>query len=204
MDDADPLNICMATDLQAGFQNQLGNGILNPQSEQCQRYMAQYCAKKWDGYCEYLSNSTERTVPNALLMNGTNPQSIHGAGSLLSRGQILLRNTAMEKYRIAMSENSRLVYEPFDPTTSSSPLMAKWIPTNGRPCIPVYGVNPDEIDSDPVMDRILIQPYIAIDILINIYVNMKKYDTLDQLQNTKLGRFFGTRAFQDAYRASLA
>lgn len=53
-----------------------------------------------------------------------------------------------------------------------------------------FSVNPFNIDSDPVMNKILEQPHIAIDILQDIHKNMKRTNKLGQLNCTKLGNFF--------------
>ena len=52
--------------------------------------------------------------------------------------------------------------------------------------------NPKTIDNDIVMDKILAKPQIAIDILINIYNNMKASNMIDDLKNTKLGNYFSS------------
>ena len=51
-------------------------------------------------------------------------------------------------------------------------------------------VNPETIDIDPVMDKILMKPQIAALILVNIYNTMKRKGTLGDLTKTKLGRFY--------------
>jgi hypothetical protein len=88
--------------------------------------------------------------------------------------------------------NATKVYEPFDPTIASSPLISYWKPnectnSSGRP---EYSVDPKEIDNDPVMNKILQKPQIALDILKNIYYTMKRNGTLKQLNETKLGNFY--------------
>ena len=40
------------------------------------------------------------------------------------------------------------------------------------------------------MNKILIKPRIAIDILANIYITMSRNGTINQLSKTKLGKFF--------------
>ena len=65
--------------------------------------------------------------------------------------------------------------------------------------IPEYAVNPLTIDTDIVMNKILMNPTIATNILINIYNTMKRRGTLSGLKNTKLGNFYNTRAFNSYF-----
>jgi hypothetical protein len=111
-----------------------------------------------------------------------------------------------------MSSNCIREYEPFDPTVANSPLIGKWMAiggsgcgtnSNNNSCIPVYAVDPKVIDSDPVMNKILEDPFIAIDILVNIYVNARRTGELEGLKNTKLYRqVFSSPAFQQLVQQS--
>jgi hypothetical protein len=51
------------------------------------------------------------------------------------------------------------------------------------------------IDNDPVMNKILAQPWIAMDILINIFNHRKRSGTLEKLRGTKLYRLYGNPGF---------
>jgi hypothetical protein len=63
-------------------------------------------------------------------------------------------------------------------------------------CIPIYGVDPKTIDNDPVMNKVLAQPWIAMDILVNIYNHASRSGELQNLTGTKLYKFFMTDDFQ--------
>jgi len=211
---SNPLSVCAVSGLDAGFNNKLGYGMLNPNGEQCQAFMAQYCATVgWDPVCEYKSKDIRRTYPNTQQnCNGPNGSCFGpGVGSQLTSGQMLIRNTAAEKYLVAMSDHCRREYQPFDPTDANSPLISTWVAAgdqcgggncDGRgTCVPIYNVNHKEIDHDPVMNKILAQPWIAMDILVNIYNNRRRTGTLHQLTNTRLGQHFGTQQFQETVRS---
>lgn len=196
-----PLSICAVPGLQAGFNNVLGSSFLNPQGSQCQLFMANYCGEEWTSTCEYLSYNDNKTYPNTLVnCNFPTGGSCQGSGigNVFTGGEILIRNSAYYKYLDAMSSNCGMEYVPFDPTNASSPLMGRWKSSdcNGKPCIPMFKVDPKTIDNDPLMDRILKKPIIAIDILINIYRTMSRSRQIQQLKNTKLGRFFESELFQ--------
>jgi hypothetical protein len=207
----DPLSYCLVSGIESGFNHTLGGGssLIGPESSQCQLFMAQYCAQNNDGACAYAYNDNNVIYPNAVIgCNGPNGScSGPGLGNGLTKGQFLLRNVAAEKYLSAMSSNCIRLYEPFDPTVAFSPMVSKWVPSGNNcagsgncdasnVCIPVYDVNAKTIDSDDVMNRILLQPYVAIDILINIYNHRLRSRRLNELANTKLGRFLSSSAFQ--------
>jgi len=189
-----PLSVCAVPALDAGFNNQLaGNGILSPESSQCIAIMPMICSQNWNGVCEYMSNDTNRALYNPQqnnILGGSCGGS--GIGSLLTKGQMLIRNTASEKYLVAMSDNCHREYEPFDPTAADSPLISRWVSNTDAPnaCIPIYAVDPHTIDSDPLMHKLLDNPVIGMDILINIYNNAKANNRLHHLNNTRLGNFF--------------
>lgn len=203
--ESSPLSYCALSGLESGFQHTLGYGtsLLGPNSTQCQRFMSQYCAHNpegWNGVCEYLSQNTMRYLPNAIQpSNGPNGSCLgSGLGNAVTSGQILIRNTAAEKYLKMMSGNCRADYEPFDPTVASSPLLRSWYSPSGgtNKCIPIYDVDAKTIDNDVVMNKILSQPWIAMDILTNIYNNRVRTNTLQELQGTKLYQFFQAKDFK--------
>ena len=111
----------------------------------------------------------------------------------MTSGEILIRNTAIRKYLIEM-KGGKKIFEPFDPTVADSPMVSKWVPDGnylGIPMTPVYSVDPRTIDTDAVMNKILMKPAIAKDVLIGIYKTTKARGQLNQLKNTNLGKFFG-------------
>lgn len=208
----DPLTYCTVPGIESGFSHTIGGGnsLVGPNSAQCQLFMGQYCSQNWDGVCEYMSKDESRIYPNMVASCNTTSGSCNGSGigNILTKGQILIRNAASEKYLKAMSKNCVKVVEPFDPTSAFSPLISKWVPsgnscsgfgncdTSGTSCIPIYDVNPQNIDRDNLMKKILEQPWIAIDILTNIYNNRLRSGNLHELVNTDLGNFFKSKSFQ--------
>ena len=173
--------------------------MYGPLSKNCQMFMSEYCATKWDSFCEAASNNPSSWIPNSMqccLLKGD------VACSGLRAGDVLIRNTAARKYLIRMY-GARKKYEPFDPNVPNSALISYWIsekgcPIQGHCSVPVYAVDPKTIDADPVMNKILDKPGIAPDILTNIYQTMKRMDTLKQLRGTRLGHFYSSNpAFKD-------
>jgi len=166
-----------------------GDNFLNhggQHSPQSQWFLSDYCAQGWDDYCELASKNVQSRFPNDMDMFKTSPPD-------LTAGDILIRNTASRKYLVKMIAGKK-VFEPFDPTVAESPMISKWIwDSYNNPNVhmrPVYAVDPATIDDDIVMDKLLMNPSIAKDILLNIYNTMKSQGTLHKLKNTKLDIFF--------------
>jgi hypothetical protein len=164
----------------------------------CQAFMAQYCADKWDDVCEFVSNNHSRNYPNNLQKCGTGSDV---ACNDLTAGEILIQNTASYKYLVDLGGGCSIKYEPFDPTVAASPLVAYWYNgcnTQGNGgCTPVYEVDPTSIDNDPVMNKILAKPIIAWTILVNIYNTAKRKGTLEGLKGTKIYNLFLSIPFQN-------
>ena len=153
----------------------------------CQWFLSDYCAQGWDGYCELASKNTQIRFGSVMNFNDVN----HNLE--MTSGEILIRNTAIRKYLIEM-KGGKKIFEPFDPTVADSPMVSKWVPDGnylGIPMTPVYSVDPPTIDTDAVMNKILMKPAIAKDVLIGIYKTTKARGQLNQLKNTNLGKFFG-------------
>lgn len=193
-----PLTYCMTTNLDNSFVHTAGKRKGND-SKSCQMFMSDYCANKWDNVCEYASQNTDSYYPNGIsscMKNIKGACIATGLGNQFTQGDILVRNTAAKKYLTQMSANCELKYEPFDPLVASSPMIRYFEPSCNSGCVPVYEVDPNQIDHDPVMNKILQNPLIAMDILINIYNTAKRLGKFDALKNTKLYRFFITAPFQ--------
>lgn len=189
-----PISYSIGSNMDQNFLHGSSSTIFTKQdSRNSQLFLSEYCAQGWDGFCEVASRNATKGLPNqAENSNG------FGMGNCLTQdlnsGDILIRNTASKKYLKGMGGCTKKT-EQFDPTVASSPLISSWKPNQDNVsmvCIPVYGVNPKEIDNDVVMDKILRKPSLAMDILINIYNNAKRDGTLIQLKGTKLGNFFET------------
>lgn len=157
-----------------------GHGLLND-SRAAQVYAANYCSKNWNQICEISSADDDTNVVNLV-----KPTVLRR----LSRGEILVRNTAITKYMVGVYGAVKK-QEYLHPQDSTSPIVTYWKSKNElHPMHMDFSVNPSTIDSDPVMNKILEKPYIAMDILQNIHNNMKRTNKLGQLNGTKLGNFF--------------
>lgn len=192
-----PLTYCIDNTTDQKFLH--GSDSYGQHSKPCQEYLSTYCSEKWDNHCEEASINP-KMLPNNIehlgITRGIPKQT-------LNAGDTLIYNTAAKKYLISMGNCSRK-YEPFDPTVASSPIISYWVGNKdgcrsgmcdrSRPvgCDPVYSVNPVGLDSDIVMNKILSNPDIAMDILVNIYINMRNTGRLKSLVGTKLGLYYNT------------
>jgi len=193
-----PLTYCATSDLDNSFLHTAGQRK-GPYSEACQNYMSDYCSANWDGVCEYVSQNTNSSFPTAININGSIGMELSpGIGSGLTMGELLIRNTAIKKYISKMS-GCVFNYEPFDPLNPSSPMIrvlsSDQCSDSGN-CISTFEVSADGLNEDPVMNKILMKPSVAIDILINIYNTMNRKGTLSSLQGTRLWNFFQTQQFK--------
>jgi hypothetical protein len=208
---SNPVSYCFTSALDSSFAHGGvgGNGYMGADNKQCQIFMGAYCADEWNGVCEYAS----RNIQTGGVVNFLAPCNGMQGGTEVTKGDVLVRNTASEKYLQKMSSNCQRVYEPFDPTTAGSPLISTWKPASEgcgsgncpstNSCIPIYGVDPKTVDADPVMNKILAKPQIAMDILINMYTNMVKIGSLHLLRGTKLYQYFSSATFQNIVNSKL-
>lgn len=187
-----PLTYCISRTVGNKFTHgSITDTVSSVNGKHCKAFMAQYCANKWDDVCEYESKNKSRLYPNYIQKCGSD---IGVACEGLTTGEILIQNTATYKYLVKMGGSQcSLVHEPFDPTVASSPLVAFW--SGG--CVPIYAVNPKEIDNDPVMNKILNKPIIAWSLLINIYNTAIRKKILHTLKGTRIHKFFMSKPFQN-------
>lgn len=195
-----PLSYCLLNTVDQGFlHGGIGLTVSSPKGHNCQSFMATYCAKnptEWQqgGVCHVAS--INKSVNGANTLQNCNDPNIG-----LNQGDILVANTAARKYLLGTGSDCCLKWQQFDPTVSSSPFISTFVEghcNNG--CIFEYGVNPDTIDNDPVMTRILNKPDIAKGILVNIYNTAVRKGKLYELKDTMIYRFFMTKTFQDYIR----
>ncbi len=179
----DPLTYCIGNNASQRFNHGSHAVTFGQNSKPCQVYMANRCAQNWDGVCEYAASkrANEEYGQVADVMFAGNYQSIG-----LSPGDVLLKNTAEDRFRVNML-NCELKTEPFNPVNPSSPYISYYV---GQQCIPQFAVDPSTIDNDIVMNKILDNPKIAKQLLVNIKNTMTRDGTFHLLKGTRLGNFY--------------
>lgn len=196
-----PLNYCLMSGLDSGFNNGgIGDTIGSPVDKHCQAFMSEYCASNWNGICEQQSQNQSKSFPNTLQRCGGVNSSVTGTIGCdnITAGDVLVANTAARKYLSKMNGDCYLKQEPFDPTVAGSPMISFWQGSCGNNmCVPVYEVDPKTIDADPVMNKLLAKPIIALTLLVNIYNTARRTQKLNQLKGTQIFNFFMSQPFQN-------
>lgn len=176
-----PLTYCIDTTYDQRFNHGGNSSVYGQSNKACQAFLSDYCAKNWDGFCEVASQNKNVDYPNNLApCNSKKPCSQVG----MNQGEILIRNTAAKKYLTSMG-NCQKIYQPFDPTVADSPMIYTW--ESNYECVPEYEVDPNTIDQDIVMNKMLMNPKLYSDIFINMFNTMKRKGTLMSLEGTRLG-----------------
>ena len=179
---SNPINYCLGDTLNKSFLNPTSTNMISQFNKPCQAFMSDYCSLGWDNVCEISSSNVSESYPNMI-----GPTYSNYDGQILKAGEIMILNTAMKKY---LSKDSICFweYEIFDPMSSNSPLIRK---LNFNKSYIFYEIEDvKNIDNDEVMNKILENPRIGIDILGNIYSTMKFKKRLQELNGTKLGKFY--------------
>lgn len=149
-----PLSYCLSDGVDNSFMHGgYASSILNRKSEPCQNYFSEYCSNNWDEYCEMESKNQYK------MSNSVNTKQNNSSVNGLNAGEVLIYNTAIKKYIIKRDGNCQLIKKQFDPTVGSSPFYSTWISGDSKcasencennsegVCVPIYGVQPSNIDS---------------------------------------------------------
>jgi hypothetical protein len=190
-DTNNPLTYCVSNNMNQLFLHGSGAVTLSPESRECQLFMSDYCAQGWDGYCEVANMNKQTITPDEMNYSG------NSNGLFLTAGEKLVKNTASRKYLVDMLYGTKK-YQYFDPNVPNTAVINYWEPdVYGHPetMVPIYAVRADDVDADPVMDKLLNKPEIAPEILVGIYNTMKVTGRLDELNGTKLGYFFKNNTY---------
>ncbi len=178
----DPLSYFLGSQVDSRFQH--GNfQRLDATSPQAQSYMAERCANNYDGYCEYYyqtngpQNTNRQLFPNQVFGN----DSYSSQTTALSTGDQMIKNAS--NLRFCSFDSCAKRCEPFDPMDPLSPMVTTY---TGQ-CVPIANkIDPKTIDNDPLMNRVLANPRINPELLINT-CNTSMRNNVD-LSGTKLGK----------------
>lgn len=176
-----PVTYCVANRIDSQMSHGSASHNLNSNSAECQSFMSDYCANhSHDTVCQIAFNNPEKHHPNHL---ANNPVHLE-----LTAGEILVRNTAMKKFTKSV-QNGIQVHQPFDFNVAHSPLISFWKPVDhSKPMVITYEIeNFVNIDNDDVLNRILMKPTIALDILHGLWETHKNDS---RLEGTHLGGFY--------------
>ena len=203
---ADPLYYCTTDYMDSQFLHGAQGRTFGRYNLNCSEFLSARCAMNWDDVCEAMSKDKETRFPDTTASISMYPLQ----RTDLTYGEQLIRDSAYKKYKI-QSYNCNLVCEPFDPTVVNSPVIcyesrAATSAENsvdrysfssgnieGAYCQSTYAITPVQalvLDNDPIMNKILNKPQIAMELLEDIYTGMKNTKTLGLLKGTRLGLFY--------------
>lgn len=162
---ANPWSYCAIQGPDSFFANETLGGTIGPGSVNCQAWMAEECSKEWSDMCEYVyQNQTSRNQPNTLNRTA-------GADRLNTNtaGQNLVANSVERAF--CSYANCVPIEQPFNPTIPGSPNFTVYVGPDGQPdsCLPVCSVNPDTVDNDPLVEKMVQNPEICSSTMTNIF-----------------------------------
>lgn len=204
----DPLLYCVLDTMDSQFLHGAPGRTFGKYSSNCYQLLTDRCSKNWDQLCEAISRDKTTNYPNSGGPVSGYEYTCQNT-PCLPYGEQILRDSAFKKYRAEM-KGCNVKCEPFDPTVVNSPLICYdtrsqctagpngtevCIGDNpeGGMCVNIYKLTDDQVrglDQDPVMNKILNKPEIALDLLEKIYKNMKNDNRLSALRGTRLGKFY--------------
>lgn len=183
-----PLTYCIGDNFDIKFNHGPGSEDYGQYSEQCQLFLSQYCADNWDGYCDLAATNDNNSFPNFL----DNTDALRG----LTAGDILVKNTAERKYSRYLGQ-CNFYCQPFDYLNPNSDYVCRqnsvYCGVNGQfsgcsdnvsgVCEKYYDIDlqKENIDKDPVLNRLMDKPYLAPHILkalCKILLVTKRFETI--------------------------
>jgi len=158
-----------------------------PSSEKSHLYMAERCAKNWDGACELMSRNEQKALSN---VGGINSSTfyIRPPPSDLTIGDVLVDNAGVQRFCDLSS--CSFTQESFNPVDPDSPMIKKYGAMDcGKKCNPVC-MPPNDPDKDVLLNKVLDRPDKHVDLLVNMYKNVTKNNKREQYKNTRVGMVF--------------
>lgn len=199
----DPVYYCALDGLDSQFA--FGSTGFQKGNYLCSEYMSNRCAAEWDAVCQATLENPAYKYPR--------PECCPAG---LTDGQAMLREAAFKHFLIG-TKNCWSACEPFDPTVADSPLVCRQIdtaPTTGMspfviwaldgkqvagcpaldnpPCEKYYGMTEAQmrhLDQDPIMQNLLLAPYIAMDLLAALAQWVKQTHNIDKICHTQFYTF---------------
>lgn len=163
--DTDPWSYCAIQGPDMKFAHAPLGDTHGPNSENCQAWMAEECAKNWTDMCEYVyQTQNTKSYPNTLNRT-SNANRLNQA----TAGQNLVANSVERAF--CSYANCVAVEQPFDPTVAGGPTFTVHVGPDGTPdsCVPVCSVNPATVDNDPLVAKMIQNPEVCNSTMTNIF-----------------------------------
>ena len=182
-DPSNPLTFCLWDNATSNFIHGASALDYKPYCAECSTYMkeignGQHGFGPWgtiningqlQSYCEfYVQNNTSKRHPNLGAINSPAFELYNNACRVKNTvGENLIRNTAELRFLKYMKGCSSNTLSSFDPNIAAISFIN--LSQNNCGNCPVIVTIPDDIDDDLVMNRVLLQPKVATDVLAYIW-----------------------------------
>lgn len=158
-------------------------------SKKAQQFMSDKCSRNWDGYCEISSKDKDTSHPNML-------ETGYDDNKHFTAGERLIRNSFKKKFMFQL-KGCKIDWEVYDPTDVDSHIVSNLVSTcPGKECIINYCPSIEQINNmnnDLLVKKVIKNPKIVLDILINMYYTIINYKINDMnfmnaIQNSLLSK----------------
>ena len=204
----DPVTYCVLDGLDSQFMHGSTGMIFGKGNFKCSEYMSNRCAAQWDDVCQSYSETTTNKFPRPTCC----PKG-------LNDGEAFLRETAFKKYLLktfgcfsvcepfdpTVADSPLVCYQtPTAPTTGPTGaeiwmLDGKMYDCQNRtcvldnpPCQKIYGfteLQMRQLDSDPVMMNLLMNPNVAFDLLYMLWQWVVRTNNKAKVKGKSFERF---------------
>jgi hypothetical protein len=179
----DPVGFSVSKDIDTSFDIGPTSRMFGPDMPNSQLYMAEKCARNWDGSCEFLSRNPDNTKCNAGKIQSPLFQSPQAPGMTI--GDFLIENSAVRRFCDLSS--CKMSSEPYNPLDPHSPMVTSYGDWNPyKQCMPVC-MPPENPDNDLLLNKVLDDPDKHLDLLVNMYKNVKDRK---KFEGTRIGMVF--------------
>lgn len=182
VDPANPLTYSIVPTFNTMFLHGASMSSLNNRtwSRAVQNYMAEYCAGgtdasnkacPWDGFCEAyrLINTDTVWANSAVIDTQAYTTVLRFLDYAPTQGEQLIHNAAERRFLRFLSTTA--YEEPFDYTVANSPMVRYYshlyVP---GPCVVQNLADPQGVEADPVVRKMLEAPSACLDVLVRIYI----------------------------------
>ena len=178
----DAVGFSVNKDIDTSFDIGPTSRLFGPDMANAQLYMAEKCAKEWDGSCELMSRNQDSSKCNAGKISSSLFKTPNVEG--MTVGDFLVENAAVRRF--CNLSSCKLTKEPYNPMDPHSPMVSSYSDNGYKQCLPVCEP-PSDPDNDILLNKVLDKPDRHIDLLLNMYRNVKDRQ---KYQNTRLGMIF--------------
>lgn len=216
----DPLTYCLPDGLNSQFLHGATGKIFGKYNRHCAEFMSERCSDKWDDICEAASTNNNANYPDMSQKEVNCARLTQGEilvrDTAYKKYRMGAKNCAYqcEPFDPTVADSPLVCYET-DTACSvgdSRTSICAVLNTQGKilekgvcvadgssaTCLREYGITPAQaasLDKDPVMNKLIDDPYIAPLLLQRIYGTMKQRGTLALLRNTRLAALYRVNGY---------